>query len=414
MAVLGIIAEFNPFHNGHYNLIKEVRKQHDFDSIICVMSGSFVQRGEPAICNKWARAQMALQGGADLVIELPFCFATRSAYYFAKGALQLLELTGVVTHLAFGSENNDIQVLDQVADLLHDESDEYKIILKEFLAQGLSYPLARSKALQKYCPDNPAMASLLLGSNNILGIEYLKVLKELDSAIIPLTIERRGSSYHSTDLSEYASASAIRKALYNNTPLEEIQLAMPLATKQILGKEIEQGRAPSHIDTFDNLLLYKLRTMNAKEIGDLYDVTEGLEERIRDKALSCTNVEELKPAIKTKRYSLTKINRILLYSLFNLTKDLAVELDNNGPQYHHVLGFNTQGQKLLQDINYNSKIPVLNRGKDVKALYNQKDTPAGRMIHLDVMSTNVYNLLYPAYTQRIGAADFTTSPVREH
>lgn len=410
MAVLGIVAEFNPFHNGHFNFIKEIKLQNNINYVICVMSGNFVQRGTPAICNKWARASMAIQGGADLVIELPFCFATRSAYNFAKGAIQLLQHTGIVTHLGFGSESNDINFLNHLAALLNNETEEYQLLLKKYLAKGLSYPVARSQALQEYYP-HPWMENFLLGSNNILGIEYLKVLQEMDSNIIPLTMQRKGSSYHSTELNDYASASAIRAALYNHIPWEDIQHTMPLTVQQILQEEIRQGRAPSRPDILENILMYKLRTMSIDEIKDLYDVNEGLENRIYDKALTCTNIEELKNSIKTKRYSLTKINRILLYSLFNLTKDAALELDNYGPLYHHVLAFNHRGQKLLQKINNNSPLPVLSRGKDVKVLYDQKNSPASKMINLDIKATNVYNLLYPDCKPRSGAADFTTSPI---
>lgn len=411
MAVLGIVAEFNPFHNGHLNLIKKVKEKDNFRAIVCVMSGNFTQRGEPAICNKWARAEMALNAGVDLVIELPFCFATRSAYNFAWGAIQLLHLSGVVTHLAFGSESNNIHLLNQIATLLNNEPDDYKNSLKEHLNQGLSYPVARSKALMEYL-ENPNIDSVLLGSNNILGIEYLRVLQEINSEIIPITIKRQGSSYHSIDLGNYASATAIRRALYENISLDEIDNTIPFFTKQILKREIEEGKAPINENAFNNVILAKLRTMDSKQIADLYDVIEGLESRIVEKSITSTNLNELKQGIKSKRYSLTRINRILLYSLFDLTKNKVEELDSCGPMYHHILGFSDKGIKLLQEINQHSKLPVLNRGKDVKALFDKKDTLEGKMINLDVMSTNVYNLFFPHPSQRIGASDFTTSPVK--
>lgn len=411
MAILGIVAEFNPFHNGHLNLINKVKNKNDFQAIVCVMSGSFTQRGEPAICSKWARAEMALNAGVDLVIELPFCFATRSAYYFARGAIQLLEHSGVVTHLAFGSESNNIDLLNQIATLLNNETDDYKKSLKKHLNQGLSYPVARSRAIKEHL-QNPNIDSVLLGSNNILGIEYLRILQEKNSDITPITIKRHGSSYHSKDLGNYASASAIRHALYENKSLDEIDYTIPFSTKQILKREIEQGKAPINENAFNDIILTKLRTMDDKQVADLYDVVEGLESRIIEKSITSTNLGELKQGIKSKRYSLTRINRILLYSLFNLNKNIVEELDNCGPLYHHVLGFTDKGIKLLQEINQYSKLPVLSRGKDVKALFDKKDTLEGKMIYLDVMATNVYNLFFPNPTQRIGASDFTTSPIR--
>lgn len=411
MAVLGIVAEFNPFHNGHQYLINSVKEKNIFEAIVCVMSGSYTQRGEPAICSKWARAEMALNAGVDLVIELPFCFATRSAYYFAKGAVQLLELTKVVTHIAFGSEIGNIQQLKAIAQLLNNEPDDYRKYLKAQLDKGLSYPVARSIALRDYF-NNPDLDSVLSGSNNILGIEYLRVLQEINSDIIPLTIKRHGSSYHSTNLGNFASATAIRQALYDNKTLEEIDYAIPSFTKQILEREIEQGRAPVEEKTFNHMILTKLRTMDESKIADLYDVSEGLESRILEKCITSTNLNELKQDIKSKRYSLTRINRILLYSLFNLDKNTVGELDQCGPLYHHILGFSEKGIKLLQQINQNSPLPVLNRGKDVKALFDKKDTLAGKMISLDIMATNVYNLFFPNPDQRTGGSDFTTSPVK--
>ncbi|NLB89141.1 MAG: nucleotidyltransferase family protein, partial [Syntrophomonadaceae bacterium] len=268
-----------------------------------------------------------------------------------------------------------------------------------------------SIALRAYL-NNPDLDSVLLGSNNILGIEYLRVLQEIKSDIIPLTIKRHGSTYHSKNISNYASATAIRHALYHNKSLQELENAIPSSTKRILDREIEQGKAPIDENAFNHMILTKLRTMDEKEIADLYEVTEGLESRIFEKSITSTNLEELKQEIKSKRYSLTRINRILLYSLFNLDKKTVDELDNCGPLYHHVLGFSEKGIKLLQEINQHSALPVLNRGKDVKALYDKKDTLAGKMISLEVMATNVYNLFFPNPNQRIGGSDFTTSPVK--
>ncbi len=411
MAVLGLIAEFNPFHNGHLHLINEIKSQNNFTAIICVMSGNFTQRGEPAICHKWSRAEMALENGVDLVIELPFVFASRSAYYFARAAVQLLSRTGLVTHLAFGSETDDIEVLQEIALFLNDEPEDYKKLLDDLLARGLSYPVARSRALQKFF-DNPSMADILSGSNDILGIEYLRNIDLLDRWIIPFTIKRKGSHFHSKNLTTYASATAIREALYQNRPLKELDFALPQSAKHILMREIRQGRAPIKAEFFGNAILAKLRTMEAKEIEKLYDVNEGLETRIIEKSITSSNLNELRLAIKSKRYSYTRISRILLYSLFNLNKDLVDELDALGPLYHHVLGFTDKGINLLGQMKESSELPILNRGRDVKKLYDETDTAASKMIKLDIMASNLYNLFYPSEKERNGASDFTTSPIR--
>ena len=179
MAVLGVVSEYNPFHNGHKYLFDMACQAEKFDAVVCVMSGNFTQRGEAALFNKWARAEMALASGADLVIELPFCFAVRSAYYFARGAMQLLQRTGVVTHLAFGCENNHLPTLQGIAEILSHEPDEFKTSLKRNLSNGLSFPLARSRALQDMqSPSNHDLHGALLGPNNILAIEYLRVMQE--------------------------------------------------------------------------------------------------------------------------------------------------------------------------------------------------------------------------------------------
>ncbi len=411
MAVLGLIAEFNPFHNGHLHLINEIKSQNNFAAIICVMSGNFTQRGEPAICHKWSRAEMALKNGIDLVIELPFAFASRSAYYFARAAVQLLSRTGLVTHLAFGSETDNIKLLQEIALFLNEEPGDYKELLSDLLAKGLSYPVARSKALQEFF-NNPSMAKILTGSNNILAIEYLRNIAQLDSQIIPLTIKRKGSYFHSRNLTEYASATAIREALYQNRQVKELDFALPISTKQILMREIKQGRSPIKAEFFGNAIFAKLRTMDTREIERLYDVNEGLETRIMEKSITSSNLNELRLAIKSKRYSYTRISRILLYSLFNLNKGLVDELDAFGPLYHHVLAFTDKGINLLGQMKKSSELTILNRGRDVKKLYDETDSPASKMIKLDIMASNLYNLFYPSEKERIGASDFTTSPIR--
>ncbi len=414
MQVLGIIAEYNPFHNGHWYLIEEAKKDQRFDAVLCVMSGNFVQRGHPAVCSKWTRAEMALRCGADLVIELPFIHAVRSAYYFARGAIELLSGTRIVTHLAFGSESGNLENLKYVARVITAEPEDYRSILKETLDLGLSYPAARAKALHYYLKNSGLETEdLLLGPNNILALEYLRVIEQSNLPLKPLTIKREGSGYHESSLSNpsLASATAIRQALFENR-LEHIQANMPRASWELLLQAIDSGRAPVPTDSLEQTILSRLRTLSIHEIKELYEVSEGLEYRIYEASRSCGTLAGLRQHIKSRRYSLTRINRILLYSIFGVSKTLVEELDKEGPAYLHILGLSDRGKQLLQKINNLSSMQVLNRGKDVKRFYEEnKGYPSGTMLELDIKATDVYSLLMPDPGARIGARDYTTSPI---
>ncbi|MEN6460301.1 MAG: nucleotidyltransferase [Syntrophomonas sp.] len=414
MAVLGIIAEFNPLHNGHLHLLQEAHNHAEFDATVCVMSGNFLQRGDPAICNKWARTEMALQSGIDLVIELPFSFAVRSAYYFARGAIQLLTRTGVVTHLAFGSETGNIDTLKSLSTIIANEPEKYKSLLKQYLSQGFNFPSARSRALQSLVGGNPnEIRDLLVMPNNILALEYLRVIEKEYTPLTPITIARTDSGYHSTHLSRYASASAIRNTLVNNQSIKLIETAMPAHCLSILEREMLSGRAPVLVNSMAQSILVKLRTMPIEQLRNIYEISEGLEYRIKQAASSCGTVDELKQAIKSKRYSFTRINRILLYSLCDLCKTQVEQLDEYGPSYVHVLGFSSKGQKILQEIKNKSRLVVFNRGGDVKNAYIKgKNTVLGKMLALDTLATDIYTLLYPEPSHRKGALDFTTSPIK--
>lgn len=414
MAVLGIVAEYNPFHNGHLHLIEEANKLKNFSATICVMSGNFLQRGEPALCDKWARAKMALNCGVDLVIELPFCFSTRSAYYFARGAIELLTKTGVVTHLAFGSENGNLQILKKIATIVANEPEQYKISLKKHLSQGLSFPLARSRSLQQFIGENTSnLEDILEGPNNILAIEYLRVLKELNIPLLPITVTRKGSSYHSQDVLQFSSAMAIRSALLDDCDINRIRNTMPSKSLSILEEEISMGRAPIKVDSLEQAILYKLRTISVEDLRNIYEISEGLEFRFKEAAIHCGTLDELRQHIKAKRYSLTRINRTLLYILFNLSKNQAALFDQYGPLYFHILGFSAKGQEILQRMKNISQVKMFSRGSDMKKAYEKnRDTVLSQMIDYDIKTTDVYSLLFPDPAARKGGRNFTTSPYR--
>lgn len=413
MSIIGIIAEYNPFHNGHLYLINEARKKENPEGIICVMSGNFLQRGEPALCNKWSRAKMAIKEGADLVIELPFCFAVRSAYYFARGGVSLLAATGIATHIAFGSESGDLEKLDALASCWLDESPEFKNRLKHYLDKGLNFPSARARALEDTAEEKN-IKDFIKNPNDILGVEYLRNIKEKKLPLVPIVIKRTGSGYHSTELTKIASATAIRQALKNKVPLEKIKASLPDTSFDILKEEIEKGYAPVLEEELGNLILYKLRTMTEEELMNIYEIKEGLEGRFLEATFKSSNLEELRQNIKTKRYSMTRINRSLLYALLDFTYEKAELFDEHGPQYIRVLGFSATGQKLLKKIKKTSPLKILSRGSEVKKALTRDENPVLReMLGLDVKAGHIYSLLYPDINVRKGGEDFTREVVRE-
>ncbi|MCX5780677.1 MAG: nucleotidyltransferase [Firmicutes bacterium] len=412
-SVLGIIAEFNPLHNGHRHFIRTAQQTGEFSATICVMSGSFVQRGEAALCNKWVRARMALEAGIDLVIEIPFCFAVRSAYYFARGSIELLHRTGVVSHLAFGSESGQLDELQSIAKIIAHETPEYKHHLKINLDQGLSFPVARARTIQALMGNQlTGLEHVLMQPNNILALEYLRVLEEEAWPLQPVTIPRQGSGYHSPLLSPHASASAIRRSVLEHPAETRIKDSMPTAALALLEQEIYAGRAPVSLAAMETAILTKLRTTTLANLSQTCEISEGLEYRIRAAANSSGTLEDLRQNIKSKRYSSTRINRLLLYIMLDITAQQMLDFDQQGPLYLHILGFSTQGRKILQKIKNKSSVRILNRGSEVKRAWQDDKHPTLQaMLNQDIKATDIYTLLYPQASTRYGAQDFTTSPI---
>ena len=412
-SVLGFIAEFNPLHNGHLHFIKTAQEMEDFSATICVMSGNFVQRGEAAVCNKWVRARMALAAGVDLVLELPFCFAVRSAYYFARGGIELLNRTGVVSHLAFGSESGHLEELQSIAKTIAHETQDFKNYLKNYLAQGLSFPVARARTIQFIMGESiPDLEYILMQPNNILALEYLRVLEQEAWPLLPITIPRIGSGYHTPEVSPFASATAIRYDLLEHRSAHRIKDSVPPAILTLLEQEMNAGRAPVSLKAFESAILAKLRTTPLDMLRLTYETSEGLEHRIQTAANSSGTLEELIRSIKSKRYSSTRINRLLLYIMLDIQAKHILNFDQHGPLYMHILGFSTQGRKILQEIKNKSALRLLNRGSEVKgACHDIKQPALQAMLALDVKATDIYTLLYPQSSYRHGSQDFTTSPI---
>ncbi len=390
--VLGIIAEYNPFHNGHLYQIEEAKKQTGAQYVVAIMTGNFTQRGNTSLINKWVKAQMALENGVDIVLELPTVYSISSAENFAEGAIKVLESLKIVDTLCFGSETADFAALNNIANVLYNEPKEYVAILNHELGKGLSYPKARENALLMYLNDIKRYANIMSGSNNILAIEYLKALKRLKSEIKPFSIERKKVFYNDEKIiDEFASSTAIRK-LVATEQYDDVRKVMPRNSYMLLKEEIRKGNYVLDLVKYEKEILYILRKMSVKEIAELADVTEGLENTIKNAADSCNSLIELVNIIKSKRYTLTRIQRILLYALLGITKK-DMQNSKKVTPYARVLGFNSKGKEMLSDIcNINPKIQMITSVKK----YTEQNTNKilKEMLEKDIFATNIYTLGY--------------------
>lgn len=390
--VLGIIAEYNPFHNGHLYQIEEAKKQTGADYVVAVISGNFAQRGDTSLVNKWVKTEMAINNGVDLVIELPTVYSISSAENFAEGAIKILDSLKVVDTLCFGTETGDFAALNNIANVLFNEPKEYVSLLNHELGKGVSYPKARENALMMYLNDIKRYANILSGPNNILAIEYLKAIKRLKSDLKPFSIQRKKVYYNDEKIvDEFASSTAIRK-LVAREQFDEIRKVMPTSSYMILKEEIKRGNYVLDISKFEKEILYNLRKMTVKEIAELQDVAEGLEFAIKNAANSCNNIMDLINIIKSKRYTQTRIQRILLYALLGITKKDMQNAKKITP-YTRILGFNRKGRELLSEIaNTNRKINIITSVKKFEDVNGNKTL--AEMLQKDIFATNVYTLGY--------------------
>lgn len=392
MSIVGIVAEYNPFHNGHLYHLNQSKSLTKANGTIVVMSPNFVQRGAPAITNKWIRTKMALLSGADLVIELPTPYAAASAEFFAHASVSLLHHTGIVSHLNFGSESNHIDLLQEIANILVKEPRAFKELLRENLNQGVSFPSARADALIDYCHFLPNLSKfteeikeIIRTPNNILGIEYLKALNKLNSPIIPTTIQRTGSSYHQEEMSgTLSSATAIRKEVYQGN-LNAAASSMPESSYNLL----DTAKAKD----LSSFLSYRLLFSTPSELRGIMGIAEGMENRILKAFQETKNIEEMVTFIKSKRYTQTTIQRILLNIILQIKKQDFHQFESHGgPQYIRVLGFKKSSDWLLTQLKAKATLPIImNVGKDYKDL----DPLAKEMLDIEIRSTNLYAALEP-------------------
>ena len=389
MKISGIITEYNPFHLGHKLHLEKSKTLSNSDAIVCVMSGNFMQRGIPAILNKWNRASIALANGVDLIIELPTVFSISSAEFFSKGAISILNSLGVVDSICFGSESGSIKNLSLISEILVNEPALFKEKLSEILSSGIPYHKARSLALKNFIENNNLdfdedIESFLNSSNNILGIEYIKSLLILKSNIKPLSFMREGSNYNDKNLTgNFSSATSIRESYFKNKSLDNLKDSLPIKTFSILKNFLENGENFTDPEIMFKYIKHSLIT-NKEVLLKIPDVNEGIDNKILKEIPKCNSLEEFILCVKSKRYTYTRINRILCNIFLGTYSYNLLELRNTSPKYVRILGLNEKGAKILKKVKKYSDIEIITK------IPNDLTNP---MIKLDIQATNCYSLI---------------------
>ena len=408
MNVSGVITEYNPFHNGHKYQLEEIKKRTNADYIIVAMSGDFVQRGEPAIMDKYTRCAFTLENGADLVLEIPVVYTCSSAEHFARGGVNLLASTGVVTNLCFGVETDIIDALSSIARLLIEEPPVYKETLTGLLSKGYSYPKARCMAISDYFSEaDDIMSDIINQPNNILGIEYIKNIIKYHNNITPIPIKRQGQGYHSKTIdSPLASASAIRKYLYNDSAKNKDMLStfLPDNTLNKL-MEYENKYGFIYANEISGLLHYKLLLNKKEGFTDFLDCNEELSNKIKNNIINYKNFSQFCELLKSKNYTYSRISRVLLHILLEI-KDSNVnypEFLDNAP-YLRVLGFKKDSSALLSQIKKEATAPLISKMADASNHLNE----SGKiLIDKDIFAADIYNLLINSHNKDTIKNDFS-------
>ena len=382
MNITGIIAEYNPFHNGHKYQLEQAKLS--CDAVVVVMSGNFVQRGDVAVFDKWTRTKYALLNGADLVIELPVCYALNSAERFAYGGVNLLNSLGIVDNICFGSECGDIELLKKSAYLLDNEPSEVSDKIKKLLDKGQNYPSAREKAFANHIPP-----AILSEPNNILALEYIRHLHRLSSPINPVTVKRHMVGHNCTCANKtFASATAIRSMLQNNSDISEY-----------IPYTVDKSFTTYDLSRLDTAMAAHLRLCTKDFLANINDVSEGLENRIISAAQNFSSIREIAENIKTKRYTMSRINRILLSALLGLDKNLCTK----PPEYIRILGMNKLGRQILSLAKKRASLPIITK--------TAKFDLTNDMLKKDILATDIAALCADNPKMRISNKDFLTSPI---
>ena len=391
MAALGMICEWNPFHLGHAWLLRELKRCYGLP-VVCVMSGNFVQRGEPALVNKLSRAEMAVACGADLVLELPTPWAMATAETFARGGVTLLAMAGC-THIGFGSECGDAAALQATADTLL--SPDLQADIRAALAEGVTYAAARQKAAEARLGGS---AAVLRQPNDTLAVEYLKACRQQNAPLSPIVIPRVGAAHDGNAEAGYASASHIRQLVRQDT-LDRALPYLPEAAAAGLRRELAAGRV-TDVRNVERAILARLRQMREEEFAAYDGGGEGLYHRVYDAVRRCATVEELLEAVKTKRYPAARLRRLVLAAWLELPK--APET----VPYARVLAANETGRALLRQMR-RAEQPVLTKAADVAAL----GSAAAELFRREAAYTDLYTLTYDDLTQSHPGSDWRLTPI---
>ena len=396
MKIAGVISEYNPFHNGHKYHLQQTREQTGADYIIVIMSGNFVQRGVPAMYHKYLRAKQALLEGADLVLELPALYSTASAPNFAYGAVSSLLATNLISHLSFGMEAARLDDLKAIADFLTCESVTYQHALRAELSKGCSFPIARIHAIegliskQKLSTD---LKQLLETPNNILAIEYLKVLNQKNAAVTPMGIHRRDSGYHSTNMElDFSSATAIRNEIFTNGLNDKVKAAIPPASFEMFRKE--SSARPITPDSITDLLQYVL-TRHRGSFTGYSDLDEELSNRLSKIHYGNFSFEELSNQLTGKHTTKTHCYRALLHIFLDITKEYDSYFSLDTVPYLRVLGVKRETTSLLKYLHNTCHVPIIEKVTTAKKqFYQTGNTLAEHLFALDLKASECYNLIY--------------------
>lgn len=425
MSVVGIITEYNPFHNGHKYHIERAKKITGADYVIAVMSGNFVQRGHPSIMDKYTRSMMALSNEVDIIIELPVCYATSSAEFFALGAVTLLDRLGIVDYICFGSESGDIKVLEKIARIFNNPSKDFQDNISSYLKEGLSFPAARAKATaQLLLPNEPISSNhdlidAISEPNNILGIEYIKALDKINSSMIPITISRKDAHYHDKNINyletnkdlpahelitnhTFSSATAIRGIIedtHKSSSLHSIKDTVPNNVYNYFTSKYNITY-PITIKDFESIIKYKLLSENNQELSCYQDLSSDMADRIKNLDIVKSNIHDLIEDIKTKNITLTRVNRALIHVLLNIKSHDMLEYTREDIVYYaRILGMKKEASHLIRKIKNTERLPVITKVSKAK---EQLDPIGMKMLNQDIFAAHLYNqAIYEKYNTTI-------------
>ncbi|MGA9228356.1 MAG: nucleotidyltransferase [Mesobacillus sp.] len=381
MKAVGVVVEYNPFHNGHLFHLQQAKGQSGAEIAIAAMSGNFLQRGEPALVSKWARTRMALSAGVDIVFELPYRFATQHAEVFADGAVSILSSAGCST-LVFGSESGDLGAFERTILFLEKNNEQFQENIKYYTSKGNSYPKSISLSFQSLSPSETFID--ISSPNNILGLHYIQAINKQKSRMLPDTITRKSAGYHDEHFSSatIASATSIRKALFGASgEMDTIKSLVPYTSFEQLSEYKENFGGFQSWENYWPLLKYKLLQSSPAEIRDFYEVEEGLENRLLSTAASSSSFHEFMESIKTKRYTWTRLQRVCLHILTNTKKD-EMKKPQNTVNYLRLLGATEKGREYLKLYKKNFTLPVISK----LSAYSDPD------LDLDIKASRIYAL----------------------